>query len=122
MIVGIPLEKATSSPNLLKLYSMEYRPMILLSLLSFLFFFNIKAEYRVYQYYVASRNGPPSAHLVTSTLDPISYLSYHGGEESIRIDLLRSWICKGYTGERTPLCQSPLGVYLKSIIERPPLK
>lgn len=87
--------------------------------LFFLFSFRAQAEYRVYQYYVTSLYksslglSPVTTYLETSTLDPTSYLFYHGGEESIRVDLLRSWICKGYTGERTPPCQSPLGVYLR---------
>ena len=69
------------------------------------------AEYRVYQYYVKSRYQKPDdqkGYLVTSTLDPVSYLAYHGGHESLKVDLLRSWSCKGHTGEGKPLCLSPL--------------
>ncbi|MDD0853104.1 hypothetical protein HBN50_08350 [Halobacteriovorax sp. GB3] len=69
------------------------------------------AEYRVYQYQVKSkmeRYSKQGNYLVTSTLDPVSYLSYHGGSDSIRIDLLRSWTCKGYTGNSSALCKAPL--------------
>ena len=68
-------------------------------------------EYRVYQYFVKSRFHLPldqKAYLVTSTLDPVSYLSYHGGNESIKIELLRSWMCKGDTGEGREICPAPL--------------
>ena len=65
------------------------------------------AEYRVYQYYVSSKYKKPDEqkpYLVTSTLDPVSYISYHGGQESIRVDLLRTWPCPGHTGNGKPLC------------------
>lgn len=69
------------------------------------------AEYRVYQYYVSSKYKKPDEqkpYLVTSTLDPVSYLSYHGGEESIKVDLLRTWPCPGHTGSGRPLCEATL--------------
>lgn len=69
------------------------------------------AEYRVYQYQVRSRfasNFQSKPHLVTSTLDPVSYLAYHGGETSIKIDLMRSWTCEGHTGDMKDYCQGPL--------------
>jgi hypothetical protein len=70
----------------------------------------IHAEYRVYQYYVKSKLQQPidtNSYLVTSTLDPVSYLSYHGGNSSIRVDLLRSWMCKGHTGNHRTPCSGP---------------
>jgi len=77
-----------------------------------LFFMNLTfAQYRVYQYYVSSKLKLPTdskSYLVTSTLDPVSYISYHGGSHSIKVDLLRSWKCPGHTGGNTPLCKSPL--------------
>lgn len=78
-----------------------------------LFFFTegLKAEYRVYQYYVSSKYKKPDEqkpYLVTSTLDPVSYISYHGGEESIKVDLLRTWPCPGHTGSGKPLCSAAL--------------
>lgn len=68
------------------------------------------AEYRVYQYYIKSRyklNHDQEGYLVTSTLDPVSYLAYHGGHESLKIDLLRTWQCPGFTGDGKELCDSP---------------
>ncbi len=64
---------------------------------------NAFSEYRVYQYYVKSKFKLPydtEAYLVTSTLDPISYISYHGGEDSINVNLLRTWMCKGDTSKK----------------------
>ena len=69
-----------------------------------------QAEYRVYQYNVSQKQQNPldqNSHLVTSTLDPISYESYHGGD-LLRVDLLRSWICKGHTGRFKAPCPPPL--------------
>jgi hypothetical protein len=68
------------------------------------------AEYRVYQYSVKSRLKMPrdqKAYIVTSTLDPTSYLSYNGGHEALKIDLMRTWTCKGYTGNGKELCAPP---------------
>lgn len=68
------------------------------------------AEYRVYQYYVRAKEPLPQdkdAYLVTSTLNPTSYVSYHGGNESIEVELLRSWMCKGHTGESQQFCDAP---------------
>lgn len=68
------------------------------------------AEYRVYQYQVVSRfpgEYQAKPHVVTSTLDPVSYLSYHGGETSIAIDLMRSWTCQGHTGGMKDYCLGP---------------
>lgn len=60
------------------------------------------AEYRVYQYYAHSKinniTNPPY-EIVTSTLDPKSYIAYHGGAESVEINLLRSWMCLGNTSK-----------------------
>ena len=72
-----------------------------------LIFSNIFAEYRVYQFYVRSKIqniAPNEFHLVTSVLDPKSYLAYHGGTSSIEVNLLRSWQCFGNTSQNE-LCQ-----------------
>ena len=64
------------------------------------------SEYRVYQYYVRSKTQnitTVGAELVTSTLNPVSYLAYHGGGESLEINLLRSWQCMGNTS-KIPVC------------------
>ena len=78
------------------------------------------AEYRVYQYIVTSKypiSADDSAYTVTSTLDPVSYVSYHGGRESLKVDLLNTWLCKGHTGGRKP-CSSPL----KEMEDKEPLQ
>lgn len=61
------------------------------------------AEYRVYQYYVKSKVqniNSPNAQIVTSTLNPVSYLAYNGGSLSVEINLLRSWLCMGNTSQQ----------------------
>lgn len=71
---------------------------------------SLMAEYRVYQYQVMSRfpgEYQAKPHIVTSTLDPVSYLAYHGGETSIAIDLMRSWTCQGHTGGMKEYCLGP---------------
>ncbi len=81
-----------------------------LLILLFITSFNSKAEYRVFQYYVKSKHvfiQDNPAYLATSTLDPISYVSYHGGATNIEVDLVRTWICPGYTGLRKEYCESP---------------
>jgi len=76
-----------------------------------LFFLNMAAfaEYRVYQYYVQPNSNYPTkaqSFIVTSMLDPISYKAYHGGGLT-KTDLVRTWICLGYTGDGNPPCQGP---------------
>ncbi len=64
---------------------------------------SVYAEYRVYQYYVQSKvqNLTQAPYeIVTSTLDPKSYLAYHGGKESLEANLLRSWVCLGNTSKK----------------------
>jgi hypothetical protein len=83
---------------------------ILISSLLFFITFALQAEYRVYQYSVRSTLPKPfeqHSYLVVSTLDPVSYLSYHGGSNSIQLDLVRTWTCLGYTGNGQDLCDSP---------------
>lgn len=70
------------------------------------------AEYRVYQYVVKNKvtiKDAPNAHIVVSTLNPVTYLAYHGGSNLINVDLLRTWICPGNTGQRKETCSSPYG-------------
>ena len=67
------------------------------------------AEYRAYQYLVMNKVGPQDrsmASVVVSTLDPVTYISYNGGNGLVGVDLLRTWICPGYTG-RKGICESP---------------
>jgi len=73
--------------------------------------YSASAEYRVYQYQVKPRFAgeyQAKPHIVTSTLDPVSYLAYHGGETSIKVDLMRSWTCEGHTGGMQDYCAGPL--------------
>lgn len=63
-------------------------------------------EYRVFQYYVRSKIQnitPQTTELVTSTLNPTTYIAYHGGDESVEVNLLRSWQCMGNTS-KLPVC------------------
>lgn len=67
------------------------------------------AEYRAYQYYVKSKLEYPydsASYVATSSLDPVSFLAYHGGRDSIQIELLNSWMCMGHTGGKET-CLSP---------------
>jgi hypothetical protein len=64
------------------------------------------AEYRVYQYYVRPKVQNLTnvgAELVTSTLNPVSYIAYHGGNTNVEVNLLRSWQCMGDTAGK-PIC------------------
>lgn len=85
------------------------KKLLLFSLLSF----SALAEYRVYQYMVSPRfqRRTPSSIIVTSTLDPSSYLSYHGGQDALRINLLKTWMCKGHTGGKS-VCDDPMAKLL----------
>ncbi|MCY4523198.1 MAG: hypothetical protein OXB84_00525 [Halobacteriovoraceae bacterium] len=69
-----------------------------------------RGEYRVYQYYITAkqnRSFDPLPHYGVSTLDPVSYVAYHGGKDSVKVDLIRTWICRGDTdGEE--ICRPPL--------------
>jgi hypothetical protein len=78
---------------------------------------SVHAEYRVYEYLVRSVNQIPQdkgTYIVTSTLFPSAYLAYHGGD-SIQIDLLKSWLCPGYTGGLKKICSSPYEAFTKSV-------
>ena len=71
----------------------------------FILFFislQVKAEYRAYQYLVQNIeniNNKKSkiSNTVISTLDPVSYVSYHGGPASTSVTLLNTWMCPGNT-------------------------
>ena len=92
------------------------RLLILFFICGILTSLNAKAEYRVYQYYVKSKIHQPQdkeAYKVTSTLNPVAYKAYHGGDEAIKVDLIRTWSCKGHTGRSKPICDSPTEKALK---------
>jgi hypothetical protein len=86
---------------------------IYISLFAFLFLLNcqiVQAEYRVYQYIVQNKiktNDEPAGKIMLSSLDPVSFGSYHGGHDLVEVELLRTWICPGYTGESRDYCASP---------------
>lgn len=72
--------------------------------------FSAIAEYRVYQYFVRSKNNfiqDNPSYIVTSSLNPVAYVAYHGGASNIEVDLVRTWMCPGNTGHRKEYCQSP---------------
>lgn len=79
---------------------MRYSPLLLL--LSFSAF----SEYRVYQYALKNTVNQSATNIIISTLNPRAYLAYNG-IEGIKIDLLRTWICPGFTGHKKEICDSP---------------
>jgi hypothetical protein len=69
------------------------------------------AEYRVYQYLVkpkmaSSMATQMDAKIQRSTLNPVSFLAYHGGASAIDATLVRSWMCPGSTA-RKDFCRHP---------------
>jgi len=79
--------------------------------MNFLFLNHALAEYRAYQYLVRSNDRFAKAtkalpQYIVSTLNPEMYLRYHGGN-LIKIELLRTWICPGYTGKNLQICDHP---------------
>ena len=81
------------------------------------------AEYRVYQYEIKPTYETlqeAENYVITSTLDPVSYLSYHGGAQSIKINLLRTWMCKGHTGGQREHCKSPLELSMNQVGQENP--
>lgn len=67
-------------------------------------------EYRVYQYLIKSTHykaQDQNAYIVTSTLDPVSYRAYKSGSLNVKVDLMRTWTCVGYTGYMGDHCTSP---------------
>ncbi len=87
-----------------------------LNLLFLLLSFSVLAEYRVYEYVVQNKvqtQDMPASQNVRSTLPPTSYRAYHGGE-TIKLSMLRTWICPGHTGLRRKICDSPYEMIMKS--------
>ena len=69
-------------------------------------------KYRLYQYMIRPYQTEPAElprrpYQAISTLDPVSYQSYHGGGDIQEINLLRSWMCMGHTGGKE-FCPAPL--------------
>jgi hypothetical protein len=85
----------------------------LIRLLSLLFSLPLcaHAEYRVYQYMVGPKNkqfvvNDSGAKPQRSTLNPVAFIAYHGGNSAVDVTLLRSWMCPGYTGKKD-FCPHP---------------
>lgn len=66
-----------------------------------------QAEYRVYQYIIKDQTLKEKTSLVTSTLDPVTYQAYQTPHSSTSFELLRTWMCAGYTGQNKDYCPSP---------------
>ena len=64
------------------------------------------AEYRAYQYIIKQKyqnladDEQPYSSIITSSLSPTSFIAYNGGENTIKIELLNSWICPGNTSHQ----------------------
>jgi hypothetical protein len=96
------------------------KKIILTTLLTLFFAHTAMAEYRVYQYVVKNKiniKDAPNSHVIISTLNPRSYISYNGGSNLINVDLLRTWMCPGFTGLRKKTCDSPYGRLPAEIIK-----
>jgi hypothetical protein len=92
----------------------------ILTLLLLVYSVSALAEYRVYQYIIKNNTNhidSPKSNLVTSTLDPLSYQAYNGGSRLVSVDLLRTWICAGNTGQRKETCDSPYKKLTKKLAE-----
>lgn len=84
---------------------------LILTSLILLFTAVARAEYRAYQYLVRTTDPyavatKAQAQYIVSTLNPSMYRSYHGGS-FVSVDLLRTWICPGYTGKGKKICDHP---------------
>lgn len=78
--------------------------------LLFLTSFAAFGEYRVYQYLVKSTHykaQDQNAYIITSTFDPVSFRAYKAGSLNVKVDLMRTWMCVGYTGHSNDYCPSP---------------
>jgi hypothetical protein len=83
----------------------------------FLLSLNASGEYRAYQYQVSSKSyfHHQRGRIIVSTLDPQSYLAYHGGLAGpLKVQLLRTWMCFGHTGQKK-ICDSPLKTFAESL-------
>lgn len=65
---------------------------------------NVQAEYRAFQYFIKSKT---FTNTRVSTLNPVAFRAYHGGPQEIEINLLKTWMCPGYTGNFKAICPSP---------------
>lgn len=83
------------------------------------FAFTSLAEYRVYQYVLKNKvqnsSDEPLSQVINSSLNPQSFIAYNGGSALVSIDLIRTWVCPGYTGKMKKLCPSPYGKLPKEL-------
>lgn len=82
--------------------------------------FSALAEYRVYQYIVKNKidtTDEVKANIITSTLDPTTYMAYNGGSNLINVNLLRTWLCPGNTGQYKETCESPYKKITKEALQ-----
>ncbi len=82
----------------------------MITILIYSIMLSCNAEYRVYQYFVKSKSFKAQdngSYIVTTSLNPVTYRAYHGGQETITLDSMRTWICPGYTGKFKQYCPSP---------------
>lgn len=69
-----------------------------------------QAEVRVYQYLVLNNvdtTADALDQIMTTTLNPTAFVAYHGGEQVVSVDLLRTWMCFGNTSKKN-LCPPPM--------------
>ena len=57
------------------------------------------------------------SYTVTSTLNPVAYIAYHGGADMIEVNILRTWVCRGYTGNGLDQCRSPEQLLAKNNLQ-----
>jgi len=96
--------------------------MKIIATLLFLVSFSVAAEYRVYQYIlknnIKTANDQNNSQIVISSYDPQTFISYHGGSNLVKLDLLRTWICPGHTGHRADYCDSPYKKLNEEILKK----
>ena len=83
--------------------------------------FGLLAEYRVYQYSVKLKSSPPNdpiSYKKISTLDPVSFIAYNGGNSTIKVDLMRTWMCLGNTANKKKICPPPSSVVLNELAKK----
>ena len=76
-----------------------------------LFIISANAEYRVYEYLTVSKgslSSTSSGKIIQTHLPPQAYLAYYGSRQVQSVELLRTWMCPGYTGQLLPPCLHPL--------------
>lgn len=73
------------------------------------------AEYRAFQYLVKSNS---FTNTIISTHNPVTFLAYHGEPEQIEINLIKTWMCPGYTGQFKPICPAPEKQILDTLKDR----